>query len=83
MVERGFLPEFSPEALEEAEEELQRLRDLLSFVTAFRDKKVSLAEFLRGPPSWQQAAFEIEDLLFDFLEEEFVEPRRRGRGRGR
>jgi hypothetical protein len=81
MKQRGRVAPADPfaEALEEAEEELQQLRELLSFVTAFRDKKLTLAEFLRGPPSFQSAVLEIDELLFDFLEQEFVEPRRRGR----
>jgi hypothetical protein len=68
---RGASEDVVAQAVEEVEADTQQLRELLSFVTAFRDKKISLAEFLRGPPSVQNAV-DIEDLLFDFLEEEIA-----------
>lgn len=83
---RGAPADIFGEAVAEAEAELQALSELSSFVTAFRDEELSLAEFLRGPPSFQTQGVDIADLLFDVLEEDYAPPRRdasrRRRGAG-
>jgi hypothetical protein len=77
---RGAPADVIAEAVADVEADAQQLRELLSFVTAFRDKNISLAEFLRGPPSVRS---DVADLLFDFLEEELARPRRGAGRRGR
>lgn len=83
---RGAPADIFGEAVAEAEAELQSLRELLSFVTAFRDEELSLAEFLRGPSSFQTQQVDVAELLFDLLEQEYAPPprgasrRRRGAG---
>ena len=73
--------------VEAAASELNQLRELHAFVGAFRDGKMSLAEFLEGPSPGDDAGDEVE---FDdayvalmSLAEELAAAGRRGGPRGR
>lgn len=77
--------------LEQAEAELESLRKMHAFVEAFRDGKMSLEEFLEGPPSGGMIAddeiVDLEEAFADFVG--FVEEvaatmarGRRSRGQG-
>jgi chaperonin cofactor prefoldin len=57
------------EAISEAEEQCALVKDVYEFVVKFRDKKITIKEFLLGPPMMQQPdEIDIEDLLMEFLE---------------
>ncbi len=52
------------ESLEEFEEELASLEELRDFIKDFRDKKITIKEFLRGPSRSQQDMPEtVEDII--------------------
>ncbi|TVR13569.1 MAG: molecular chaperone DnaJ, partial [Phormidium sp. GEM2.Bin31] len=52
------------ESLEEFEEELESLEDLRNFIRDFRDKKITIKEFLRGPSYSEQDMPEtVEDII--------------------
>lgn len=52
---------------EEAEQDLQRLRDMHAFVGAFRDGKLSREEFLAGPSVRDPEDLDLGELLADPL----------------
>ncbi len=59
------------EALAEAEEQCQLVRDVHDFVVKFRDKRITVKEFLLGPPVLQQPAMieiDLEEVLMELLE---------------
>jgi chaperonin cofactor prefoldin len=57
------------EAISEAEEQCALVKDVYEFVVKFRDKKITIKEFLLGPPMMQQPdEIDVEDLLMEFLE---------------
>ena len=57
------------EAIAEAEEQYELVKDLYEFVVKFRDKKITIKEFLLGPPMLQQPdEIDMEELLMEFLE---------------
>lgn len=68
-------------ALEEAKEELGRLRELLDFVRSYRDGQIDLDEFMQGPPSVRTD--KEGDVLIEMLESMLPEwePPRRKKGR--
>jgi hypothetical protein len=57
------------EAISEAEEQCELVKNVYEFVVNFRDKKITIKEFLLGPPMLQQPdEIDMEDLLMEFLE---------------
>lgn len=57
------------EAIAEVEEQCELVKDVYEFAVKFRDKKITIKEFLLGPPMMQQPdEIDIEDLLMEFLE---------------
>ncbi len=59
------------EAIAEAEGQCQLVQDMHDFVVKFRDRKITIKEFLLGPPILQEPAIEeidIEEILMEFLE---------------
>lgn len=77
-VKRFGYEEVCAQLTNELEEELGALEDLLSFVASYRDKRISLREFLEGPVIFDD---EDERALLAHLEDFFVavsEPPSRG-----
>jgi hypothetical protein len=69
--------------VEQAEEELERLRGIAAHVRAFRDGKISLQDLLAGPePGGEDALLEIAVLLEEAARELDRRPRRRKPLRG-
>ncbi len=63
----GFDP--ISEVLVEAEEQCQLMQDLHDFVVKFRDRRITIKEFLQGPPAMQQPEeIDMDELLMEFLE---------------
>ncbi len=57
------------DAIAEAEEQCQLVKDVHEFVVKFRDKRITIKEFLLGPPILQQPdEIDIEELLMEYLE---------------
>jgi hypothetical protein len=57
------------EAIAEAEEQCQLVQDVHDFVVRFRDKKITIKEFLQGPPAIHSfEEIEMEELLMEFAE---------------
>jgi hypothetical protein len=57
------------EAIAEAEEQCKLVKDVYEFVVKFRDKKITIKEFLLGPPMLQQPdEIDMEELLMEYLE---------------
>jgi predicted nuclease with TOPRIM domain len=56
-------------AIAEAEEQCQLVQDIHDFVVKFRDKKITIKEFLQGPPAIHSfEEIEMEELLMEFAE---------------
>jgi hypothetical protein len=56
------------EALEQMDEQIQAIDDLYQFVVSFRDRRITIAEFLRGPKmSFGDDGMSEEELLMEFL----------------
>jgi hypothetical protein len=53
--------------LDAASEELEPLRQIRDFVRAFSEKKISLAEFMRGPCFIRADEFDIAEAMLEFV----------------
>jgi hypothetical protein len=59
------------EAVAEAEGQCQLIKDIYDFAVNFRDRRITIKEFMQGPPSIQRIAEEeidIDELFMEFLE---------------
>ena len=59
--------------VQEVESEIEVISSICNFVKNFRDKKITIKEFLAGPPILQQRNQEIIDQLFEEMLGEFEE----------
>lgn len=53
--------------IEKASMELEPLREMRDFVKSFRDGKIKLAEFLRGPSSRRAQEFDIAEAMLEYV----------------
>lgn len=79
----SLLETSSDDLATEAEAELRELEGLRDFVAAFRDGKVSLADFIRGPELGPDEEMDLDALAFDSLLEELVRRSRPATGRAK
>lgn len=61
------------QTVEQIESEIEVISSICNFVKGFRDKKITIKEFLAGPPVLQQRNQEIIDELFEEMFGEFEE----------
>jgi hypothetical protein len=62
----GFDP--ISEVLAEAEEQCQLVQDVYDFIVEFRDRRITIKEFLQGPPAMQQPEeIDMDELFMEFL----------------
>jgi hypothetical protein len=60
------------EAVAEAEEQCQLIKDIYDFAVNFRDRRITIKEFMQGPPSIQrmteQEETDLDEMFMEFLE---------------
>ncbi|MEM6400532.1 MAG: J domain-containing protein [Cyanobacteria bacterium P01_D01_bin.116] len=61
------------QTVEQVESEIEVIASICNFVKDFRDKKITIKDFLAGPPILQQRNQEIVDELFEEMFGEFEE----------
>ena len=61
------------QTVEQIESEIEVISSICNFIKDFRDKKITIKDFLAGPPVLQQRNQDIIDELFEEMFGEFEE----------